>query len=61
MVLNKEDYNKELNRLISGKDTYEKLKGNPTKKLKAKLTRLTKGATKEGIINKKRGPLFDTS
>lgn len=53
MILNKTDYLEELNRLVSDQETYEKLKGNPTKEFKTKLKDLIKTAKEEGILKKK--------
>lgn len=53
MILNKTDYLSEQNRLVEDQDTYEKLKGNPTNKYKAKLKKLVKKAQREELINKK--------
>lgn len=38
---------------MGDEETYEKLKGNPTIKYKAKLERLVKRAQKEGVLNKR--------
>lgn len=53
VILNKSDYLDELNRLVSDTATYEKLKGNPSNKYKAKLKLLIKRAHQTGITNKK--------
>lgn len=37
VILNKSDYLDKLNRLVDDVETYEKLKGNPTDRYKAKL------------------------
>lgn len=53
VILNKTDYLAELNRLVEDRDTYEKLRGNPTNKYKAKLKKFVKKAQREELINKK--------
>lgn len=53
VILKNEDYNKELNRLVSDTSTYEKLKHNPTTKYRTKCKKFLKKAHKEGILNKK--------
>lgn len=47
VVLNKENYTKEINRLVDDITTYEKLKWNPTNKYRSKLKKLTKKAGKK--------------
>lgn len=50
VVLKREEYNKELNRLVGDTNTYKKLRGNPTNKLKAPLKSIVKQAQQKGIL-----------
>ena len=44
VILNREDYNSKLNQILADKTKFQRLKEDPTKKLKAKVNRIIKGA-----------------
>lgn len=51
VVLKSKEFIKELNRLVGDVNTYKKLSGNPTNKLKASLKRIIKQAQHKGNFN----------
>lgn len=51
--LKKSEYKKEINRILGDKDTYIKLPGNPTFKLKRKIGDWLKKGIKKDILDKK--------
>lgn len=53
VVLRKEDYTRELNRLVGDTNTYKKIKGDPTKKLKTVLKDIVQKGKEIEIVTKK--------
>lgn len=58
VALNKVDYDKETERILSNENTYKKLIENPTKSLKMTLQDLVNKANTDGIFNKVMSVLY---
>lgn len=55
IILNKQDYMEELNRLVKDISTYKSLKRNPNKELKKKFKEFLNHGIADHVINKKEG------
>lgn len=62
VILNKKDYQEEMNNLLRVENTYRKLKVNPKKKYEEKLRKFVKKEKDMGILNAKEAEyLFSNS